>query len=246
MPRRVYEQFFHPGEVVEIRAIGGVRGKSQLWSGWAGGQKPVVAGYFDNAEDFHQAAVGLDEAGAHGVYFTLNPVQEPLLARAKNRLSAEISTTSDDQVRCIRWLPIDLDPVRVSGVSSSQEELDAAREVAQQIAEHLEEECGFPSGLRAMSGNGYHLLYRLDDLPGTEEATEVQKRVLFVLSKKFSTERVVVDEKVFNPARIWKCYGTVGRKGDNTEDRPHRRSKLYTPRSLEEIPIVEFAAEATV
>ena len=31
---------------------------------------------------------------------------------------------------------------------------------------------------------------------------------------------------MFNAARIWKLYGTICRKGDSTEDRPHRVAKL--------------------
>lgn len=242
MPRRVYEQFFHPGEVVEIRAIGGMKGKSSLWSGWAGGQKPVVAGYFDNAAAFHEAANGLDKAGAHGVYFTLNPVDPALIARASNRLSAEISTTSDKDVKCIRWLPIDLDPVRVSGVSSTNEELERAKGVARQIAERLEDKYGFPPGIRAMSGNGYHILYRLKDLENDDTTEGKMKKLLWALARDFTSDTVMVDEKVFNPARIWKLYGTTGRKGDNTQDRPHRRSILYNPVKLDEVPCVEDAA----
>ena len=196
-----------------------------------------MAGYFDNAEAFHEAAVGLDQSGAHGVYFTLNPVKPELLARSCNRLDTNISTTGDEHVRAIRWLPIDVDPVRVSGISSTQEELDAARMVAEAVAGFLEEKIGFPSGIRAMSGNGWHLLYRMSDREVNPEIVRMVRSSLAVLAKKFDTPAAKVDTGVFNPARIWKLYGTVSRKGDSTPDRPHRRSRLYSPRSLEDVPI---------
>jgi len=31
---------------------------------------------------------------------------------------------------------------------------------------------------------------------------------------------------VFNPARIWKLYGTVSRKGDSIPERPHRLARI--------------------
>ena len=42
--RSVYDLFFSAGEVVEIRAIGGIRGKSASWEGFAGGARRIVSG----------------------------------------------------------------------------------------------------------------------------------------------------------------------------------------------------------
>ena len=52
---RVYETFFEPGEVTEIRGIGLY--EKGPWIGYA---KGTVSGYFDNAEDFAEAAQELD------------------------------------------------------------------------------------------------------------------------------------------------------------------------------------------
>jgi hypothetical protein len=35
-----------------------------------------------------------------------------------------------------------------------------------------------------------------------------------------------VDTAVHNPARIWKLYGTLSAKGDNTPERPHRMARI--------------------
>jgi hypothetical protein len=56
---------------------------------------------------------------------------------------------------------------------------------------------------------------------------ELLKRRLQALSPKFTSPAVKIDEKVFNPARIWKLYGTTSRKGENTTERPHRRSEIH-------------------
>ena len=88
---------------------------------------------------------------------------------------------------------------------------------------------GFPDPIRADSGNGAHLLYRID-LPNDEAATALVKACLTTLDTLFSDERVSVDTANFNAARIWKLYGTVSRKGDNTPERPYRRSRILWPR----------------
>src|SRR5688572_11638474 len=63
-------------------------------------------------------------------------------------------------------------------------------------------------------------------LPNDPESLELVRGVLEALSFRFSDGRVSVDTATANAARIWKLYGTTARKGDSTEDRPHRVSKL--------------------
>ena len=75
----------------------------------------------------------------------------------------------------------------------------------------------------ADSGNGYHLLYRID-LPAADGG--LVERVLKSLAARFDNEHVKIDQSVYNPARICKLPGTMARKGDHTEARPHRRAKL--------------------
>ena len=213
--------FFLPGEVTEIRALG-VTGKSKVWEGYA---RDIVSGYFNNPIDFARAALALDQAGATGVYFTLNPVNPALLARAHNRLKVLKTTTSDRDVLFLRWLYKDFDPVRPAEISATNEEIEHARLLSGLVSTWLQEN-GFPAGLKAFSGNGYHNLDRLPDFPNDDEHRTLIKRALHAISGRFSTDRVKIDESVFNPGRIVKLYGTYARKGDNTGNRPHRRSYL--------------------
>lgn len=221
----VYSIFFDPGEVTEIRAYG-LSGKNKAWSGWARGAG-IVYGYFDNAEAFGRAADALEAAKAPGIYFTLNPVNPDLLARAENRLKAadqKSSSTTDQDIVCIRWLPIDLDPVRPSGISSSDDELKAALVLRDKILESLRKD-GL-RGIPACSGNGAHICVYIKDGPNTETRKDVIRRALLSLHQKYSTDQVEVDQAVFNPSRIWKVYGTTARKGDHTKRRPHRKSYI--------------------
>jgi len=227
MPDSVYKLFFHPGEVTEIRAIG-LRGKGP-WTGFttgAGGR--IVSGYFNNGDDFAKAAMALDGAGATGIYFSLNPVNPALLARSANRLVASPkNTTKDEEVLFIRWLFLDFDPQRPSGISSSGEELGAAKDIAREVTVYLEQDLGFAKGLRACSGNGYHLLYRLPDLPNDADHRGLVRKATEAVEFKFRNERVSIDLKVYNPGRIIKVYGSTARKGDSTDERPHRKSWLF-------------------
>ena len=222
----VYNVFFDPGEVVEIRAFG-LSKSNVAWENWAGGAG-IIYGYFDNAGDFGKCAEALEKANAFGIYFTLNPVVPDLLARSANRLKAagvKTVTTSDKDIKYIRWLPIDLDPARPTGISSTETELKAAIKLRKKIWEWMKEK-GFTYCVPAVSGNGAHLTYLLDNLPNTEDTVQFIKDALAAVSKEFSNKKVDVDRAVFNPARIWKLYGTTARKGDHTKDRPHRRSYI--------------------
>ncbi len=233
-----YRLFFHPGEVVEIRGLG-ASGKNRVWSGHASGPG-TVSGYFDNEDAFAKAAEALDAAELRGIYFTLNPVNPALIARAANRLKASPkSTTQDPDAVCIRWLPVDLDPKRPSDISATDQEVAQAEATAKQLAAWLEGEMGFARAIRGFSGNGFHLVYRLPDLPNDEETHKLIVAAVAVLAARYTSAAVDVDVKVGNPARIWKLYGTVGRKGDHTAERPHRRSYLFAgqPQTLNDVPI---------
>ncbi|WP_245249554.1 hypothetical protein [Methanolinea mesophila] len=204
-----------PGGVVEVRAVA---------------ENGTHSGYFDDPVLLARSSELLDLATVHGVYVTLNEVAPALIARRANRvkmrLGAKDATTSDGDILRRRWFPVDIDPVRPSGVSATDEERDLAFRKADELAAWLAEQ-GVPEPVCGDSGNGAHLLYRID-LPNDEESKQLVQRCLAVLALFFSDERCTVDTAVFNAARIWKLYGTVSRKGDHTRERPHRRSHLLS------------------
>jgi len=225
---------------VEIRAIG-VHGANRGWVGRVG-PAGIVSGYFDNAEDFARAAAVLDDAGAKGVYYTVNPVNPALIARSANRLKVPKSTSQDPDTTVIRWLPIDLDPKRPSDISASDAEVALARDMARAITTWMEGELGFARAIRGFSGNGYHLLYRLPDLPNDAATHALIVDAVAAIAARFPGDQVDIDLKVVNPARIWKLYGTTGRKGDSTADRPHRKSYLFPeqPATLDAVPVTDL------
>ena len=247
---QVYKTFFNPGEVTEIRVLSAYQRTSSLWEGSA--FNGTVYGYFDNAELFAKAAIALDglKPRPKGIYFTPNPCKPELLSRAANRLlaaSKDRPLTSDQDISVIRWLLIDLDPARPSGISASSEELAAALKMGKEIVAFMTE-FGFPRPVSGLSGNGYHLNYRLPDLPNeayvSGRTNGLIARSLAALAAKFAGSGVKVDITVGNAARIWKLYGTWACKGDDTSDRPHRLSTLLksAPEALALVPVSPIEA----
>lgn len=205
-----------PGQVVEVRAL-----TDQF----------THSGYFSDPAALVRVVEPLDaDSSVHGIYVTLNEVNPALLSRRANRIKMRLgkkdSTTSDADILRRRWLPVDIDPLRPSGVSSTDEEHGLALAKADEVARWLNG-LGFLDPVRADSGNGAHLLYRID-LPNDDAALALVKGCLATLDALFSDERVSVDTANFNAARIWKLYGTVSRKGDSTPERPHRRSRILS------------------
>lgn len=207
---------FYPGQVVELRVLAINQRDGFNASGW-----------FDNIDDLINAALRYDANQATGIYVTLNEIHPGCLARSNNRIKERTrTTTSDRDVIARHWLPIDIDPVRPSGVSSTQEEFEKARTVAKTIKDWLESEMGFSPGVRAASGNGIHLLYRIQT-GNDDTAKQLITDCLTVLSKKFDSDDVHVDTTMHNAARIGRLYGTTARKGTSTSERPHRQSTIW-------------------
>ena len=211
--RRFLGWIAQPGEVYELRCMSK-----------RNGQQHIDGGYFDDVDALARAACSVS-GKFDGVYVTINPVVPSLLFRApKNRIDRKGNgdTTSDKDVAHRRHLLIDVDPVRPAGISSSDAEHTAAIEHAMRMRDHLGA-LGWPAPLLGDSGNGAHLVYPID-LP-VDDGGLVQ-RTLNALHRRFSTSALKIDEKVFNPARISKVYGTLTRKGIDAPERPHRLARI--------------------
>lgn len=221
---RLYRLLVGAGNVVELRALD-VRGKPN-------GPTHTEAGFFDHDHlaELADHAARLTRTAA-GVYYTLNPLNPDLMARCCNRAdwAKQGSSATDAHVLRRRWLLLDADPVRVSGISAAEEEKALARDAAVGVRAWLADQ-GWPAPIFADSGNGYHLLYRIE-LPADDGG--VVERVLLALAERFDTDKVKIDRKVFNPSRINKLYGTWARKGENLADRPHRLARVLDVAGLD-------------
>ena len=220
------------GELFEVRLINGSYNAS---------------GYFTNADTAIKALQDFrpswnsrtPTAKASNIFITLNPINMSCYSRKQHDCFIESAnpTTKDNEVTALHWLLIDLDPKRLSGVSSSEEELILAKQKSKAIRDFMFKR-GFAEPICAMSGNGVHLVYRFD-VPNTPENVSVFENALKVLSDKFSDEKVEVDTTVFNPARICKLWGTIAQKGATTPERPHRKAYIE-PSTPSEILVNDF------
>src|SRR5215813_12801205 len=213
--RAALEILVEPDSVVELRAP-------------KAGRRGTISGYFSDLDAMAEAGAKLSGQVA-GVYFTCNPVKPALLARAANRIieRAEV-TTGDHDVDRRRWLPVDLDPTRTTGICATDEEHELAVQRAREVHTWLKSQ-GYSGSHVVDSGNGVYVLVRVD-LPNDDVTRDLLSRCLAGLAFQFDDDQVHVDQKMFNAARIIRVPGTLNCKGDNTPDRPHRRVRpLYVP-----------------
>lgn len=200
-----------PGQAVELRVLIDRR---------------ALSGVFDDYGKLQTAALAFS-GKAKAVYYTPNPI----ITEALN-VMGKAKATADGDVMSRRWLLLDFDPCRDTNTSSTADELEAARLRAAAVRDYLSDK-NWPLPIENMSGNGYHLMYRID-LPAEDKLVP---QVLKQLSNLFSDDSVDVDEKVGNPARIWKLPGTLTCKGENTADRPHRVAQVRAmPAELTIVP----------
>ena len=231
--RKALQLFQSQGQVVEVRVLNATTNQRR--------QPHTMSGYFDAAHIDDVAPALQEVVSATGVYFTPNPVNPALLARASNRLKAADrgGTTADGDVQHRNWLLVDLDAVRPAGISSNDAEHEAAAKKAYAVYAALKDE-GWPDPVMADSGNGFHLAYRID-LPSADGG--LVERVLKALASRFDDATVHVDTGVANPARIWKLYGTMAAKGDSTAERPHRMARIIEAPEMP-VPVPKAKLEA--
>lgn len=211
--RRAISVLQAPGKVFEIRALGTSK-------------KDVLSGYFRDVDTLLNAFDTIDMR-ERNIYITLGEIKEECFARAQSeRFLKSPQTSSDTEVVAYRWLFIDLDPVRSAGISSSDAELEDARKISEEVLAYMQG-LGFSEPVRALSGNGYHLLYRIA-VRNDAEGRHLIERCLKVLAMVFDSDRVKIDTTNSNPSRICKLHGTLAQKGTSTPQRPHRMSRILS------------------
>jgi hypothetical protein len=171
-------------------------------------------GSFRSAVEKH--VVEMNQQGFN-LYATLNPLRTGL---------GSTQTANDRDVVCRRRLLIDIDRDSGKEHPASDAEIEAARDLACDIKAHLHS-LNWSAPIQLMSGNGWHLVYPLADLPNTVDVTTSIKDCLGALKTKFSRNGFSVDTSVSNPSRVTKLPGTFVRRGSETKDRPYRVARLY-------------------
>lgn len=200
------------GQLYEVRIIGNNR--------------TTFSGYFRGVDSLVPELRKFQGMKDCNAYITLNPLNPACYDRTqKDRFEKNSkSTTSDNDVVGLEWLMIDLDPKRPAGTSSTDKQIEVTKKVGNNIF-HFMQNLGFNDPVLGFSGNGVHLLYKVV-VTGNDAGKRLLEKSLKTLNMLFSNTVVDVDMKTFNPSRVCKLYGTLAQKGSNTDERPHRMSRI--------------------
>jgi hypothetical protein len=200
----------HPNSIIEIRAILNRYSSSSLFRG---SQFSSVSDLKEAVED---EALRLNNL-KYNVYIVMNPISHGFKG----------GSASDDDIECRKLLLIDIDRAKTSKEPASNQELVLAKLLAKDVAKYLKAE-GMYDPIVVMSGNGYHLYYKLDSIPNTSENAAKAGDFLRRLAAKFDNDEVKIDTCVYNASRITKVVGTISRKGVETVDRPYRMAEVVS------------------
>ena len=206
-----WKLFHKDGLPTEIRLING---------------KQTASGYYMNFENVVKDIEYYDNRPGWQMYFILNDIDASCYDKPQHERIIEkpSSTTQASDITARRWCFIDLDPKRTKDISSTDEQLNHAKNKANEIYKFLKGQ-GFENIIAAVSGNGSHLLIPCA-LRNCEETDELIGNFLSTLRVLFEDDVVEVDQKPKDPCRLCKIYGTMARKGANTKERPHRQSYI--------------------
>jgi hypothetical protein len=206
-----------PGDIIEIRALND------------GGSASFL---FTDMRMAARVALKLNSECGANVYYTVNPISpDSRTARSHHPLNVPrlrgTRSASDDEIQRVAWYPIDIDPVRPSGTASTDAQLAEAHATMERLRTDRAN-AGWPEPIIICSGNGYHLLYKAD---GPIENSIDWRGALRALAARFDTPTVKIDPAVGNLSRILRLAGFYNRKGEATEERPHRlaRAISYPP-----------------
>ena len=194
--------------------------------------KEAYSGYFNDVEIMLKELNKFNNNRPKNFYITLNEINPCCFDREqKNTFIKNAANTGDKDMLGYEWIMIDLDPIRPRGISSTNEQVECAKKKGNDIYMFLKKQ-GFEKPLFGFSGNGVHLLYKVN-FANTEENKSLVKSFLTYLDMFFSDSVVNVDVANHNQSRVCKLYGTMAMKGTNSEERPYRMSYILQDSNVE-------------
>lgn len=210
--------------LIEIRVFNTINGNENY------------SGIFNNEESLINEVQRFDKE-PYNTYFVFNELKDAMSGRPQfNKLLKGVSAVKDPDIKYRRWLFLDFDPIREGGVkdiASTEEEMKYAHLKAVEVYRYLMS-IGFPKPIVCKSGNGFHELFRIDNWDNSEEIDKEFSDFLNYISMRFTDSKVDCDIKNKNASRLTKFYSSKSRKGGDTQERPHRYSKIISiPENIE-------------
>jgi hypothetical protein len=197
---------------------------------WQGVNNRVYAGRKELQDELEAAHAPLDQrlntkSGSDGVpYRTLR-------------------MTGDQDVSHRRWILIDVDAGQPKDYNSNATEKEQARELVDKVVSFLKRR-GLPKAALCDSGNGWHILLRVD-LPNTLAMTDIVRRFLGAVSDAVGTAGTAkVDTGVYAAGQVIKAYGSINFKSIATPSRPNHHSLVVSVPRIETAPLAAIQAVA--
>jgi hypothetical protein len=189
------------------------------------------------SDDIPAILAGVERLGGEqGVFYSLNPIV-PGFARPSK------GAWNNGDIERRQLILVDVDSGQPRDENATGDEKSAAFEVAGRIRDYLMG-LGWPPPIVIDSGNGWHLLWRVD-LPNDKLTQQVVSRFLKALAAMFDMPGGAhVDTSVHDARRIARLPGCMNRKGADAAERPQRPCKLVSAPA--ERPTVSYEAIAAV
>ena len=199
--------------LVEIRIIDG----KKIWSGYYTDVENIIRDVEHHMDANIYFTVNLIDKAAYG-----RPQHETLVMSPKN-------TTTDAEISRRVFVFLDIDCKKIANVNSTDEEKKLAKKKTGEIYKFLLNN-GFNDMIIVDSGNSYHC-YIPCDMDTSEESNKLVARFTHAIAMLFSDDKIDIDLKVSNLARVAKLPSSFSRKGSAMSvDRPQRQCKIiYLP-----------------
>lgn len=140
-----------------------------------------------------------------GVFWTMNPIDPGLIILSPNGPEDGVALPTAEEIVNRRWLLININPTRPEQRCATAEEFARAVELADAVKQTLSER-GWPLPVCCDSGNGIHLLYRIN-LPAEDGG--LVDTVLRALAKTFDRPEATIDITAGKANQLVRYYGTL-------------------------------------
>jgi hypothetical protein len=181
--------------------------------------------YYNDKERFVADVVHFNKQG-YTCYAGIQPRDRSLLGNGRSGTGRDVAA--------MRFLYLDIDPVRAKGLekaNASDDEKAHCLKVAEQIREGFGNGTGYKEPILIDSGNGCWLLCPIPEIPVTNDnRPEIEQRLKAWgkrAQEKFRADRVKIDP-VFDLPRKIKIVGTKGHSKPDLPGRPRRISSFLS------------------
>jgi hypothetical protein len=188
----------------------------------------TVAGWFTRPDELVAELSRIDKVSC---YISVNPIKlgnRPYHAKNTLKVLRKGEFSVDSDINIIRYLIIDIDPIRLEGhskINSTNQELFECINVRDQIIKDLDlsENCLYGS-----SGNGAFILISLPDYKNDDNTKINLSKFVNHLSETYSNKNCVIDTNSKNPSRLLGIPGSVKYRDQAASlERPHRCVEIH-------------------